>query len=68
MLTSVDWTIFIDDFLCLRPGIVEPDGAISQIVVFSREVLGKDSPIRQTVGVRTIQRVTPVLMSVVAVA
>ena len=45
-LTSVNWSILIDDLLCLRPSIVEPDGAVSKIVVFSGEVLGKQGPIR----------------------
>ena len=66
-LTSVNWSILIDDLLCLGPGIVEPDGAVSQIVVFSSEILGKQGAIRKAVGIGTIERVASILMSVVTI-
>ena len=66
-LTSIDGRILINNFLSFSPGVVKPDGAISKVVVFSGQVLGKDGPIRQSVGIRTIKRVGPVLPGVVAV-
>ena len=65
--TSINGSIVINDLLGFSPRIVKPDWAVSKVVVFSGQVLGKDGAIRQSVGIRTIERVVAILAGIVAI-